>query len=539
MNVKIKKLILYTTFIISIICFFYLIDSWYAKNIALQNNILLKEAKTLYQDQINIRKWNSMYGGVFVKPHQDEEPNPYLKDNTLKVNEKLTLMKINPAFMTRQLSELSNNDGYQFKITGLHPINPENNPNKFELRALKHFEKKKKSLEYYEFDQNNKFYYMGALITTTSCLTCHKNQNYTLGEVSGGISIRLDATQHNMVLKSIQTKVLYAKIFIFVFTSILLLLLNNQLNSNIKLQKEVQKRTSEIESTKDLMQKILDADMSFLFLTDKKNLIFTNKTVLDFAGYSTLEEFNLHFGDISSKFELVDDEDFLKPSDDSKHWIDALYEQQKHKNLKVLIIHNGMKIYFRPHAKKIFSQNKTLYLISFDVITNEYEEIQELEEKASLDHLTGLFNRRKLDEILTQEIQLSNTVNSPLSIIFLDIDHFKKVNDTLGHDVGDIVLIQLADILTSHIRRGDFVARWGGEEFLIALQSTTTKEAGHLAEKVRQAVETFTFEKADKVSISLGVTQLLNGENKNSFIRRVDEALYKAKSGGRNMVVVN
>lgn len=537
MKNKFKRIILYIIFIVSIAGFFQIIDDWYEKNVSIQKNILIEEARTLFTDQINFRKWNSMYGGVYVKPYGDQKPNPYLKDNILKVNDDLTLMKINPAWMTRQLSELLDTKSYQFRIAGLNPLNPKNTPNKFEIKALKNFSKTNK--EYYEFTSSDAFNYMGALVTEASCLNCHSGTGYKLGEISGGISLQLNSKEHNEMIEYIRVKSIYAKILIFIFIGIIALLLYRQIRNTQLLHNEVEKRTIEIESTKELMQKILDADMSFLFLTDKKEVIYTNKTVLDFAGCSTLQDFNLNFGDIASKFETVDDEDFLRANYGKVHWIDYLYEEQKHRNLKVLILYNGIKMYFKPHAKRMHSNGKVLYLISFDVITNEYEEIQALEEKASIDHLTGLFNRAKLDEILTQEMILSNTVNSPLSIIFLDIDNFKKVNDTFGHEVGDTVLVVLSKLLTSAIRRGDFVARWGGEEFIIALQATRKIEAGALAEKIRKKVQEHKFEKAGQITISLGVTQFINGENKKSMIRRVDEALYDAKDSGRNKVVIN
>jgi len=540
MNNSLKHFILYSVFISSIIGLFYIIDKWYDENVALQKNILIKEARTLYQDQINMRKWNSTYGGIYVKPHSGQKANPYLRNNILKVDENLTLIKINPAWMTRQLSELqeeSDTNFYKFKITGLNPINPKNSPNEFEKRALKKFTKTNN--EYYEFTDSKTFKYMGALVTVSSCINCHTDEKYEIGEISGGISIRLNSDEHNAIIESLNLKTTYAKILVFLFLLIIAILLDKQIRNNEDLYRIVKKRTKEIESTRKLMQKILDADISFLFLTDKKEVIYTNKTVLDFAGYSNLDDFNLHFGDIASKFEKVDDEDFLEPSYGDIHWIDFLFEEQKHRNLKVLIMHNSQKVYLKPHVKRMNSDGKILYLVSFDVITNEYNEIQALEEKASIDHLTGLFNRGKLDEILIQEMKLSNTVKSPLSIIFLDIDHFKKVNDTLGHDVGDIVLVILSQILTSIIRKGDYVARWGGEEFFITLQATSKQEAEELAQKIRKKIEEHTFEQAGKITISLGVTEFIHGEDKKSFIRRVDEALYEAKDGGRNMVVVS
>ena len=135
-------------------------------------------------------------------------------------------------------------------------------------------------------------------------------------------------------------------------------------------------------------------------------------------------------------------------------------------------------------------------------------------------------------------MDLSFQTKSPLSLIFLDIDYFKVINDTLGHDVGDIVLIELANIITKTTRQGDFISRWGGEEFMIALQSTDYISASKLAEKLRLKVESYEFIDASKITISLGVTELKNNESKEDFTKRVDEALYEAKHSGRNKVVI-
>ncbi len=538
MNNISKYGLLFSSYFIVSIAMFYVTSLLRDTNIDFQKSILVKQAQTHFKDQINNRKWNAQYGGVYVKPLKDQKPNPYLKGNILKVDDNLTLIKINPAWMTRQLSETLDVKNFHFRITSLNPINKDNTADSFETKALKYIEEKN-VLEYYEITDNKNFRYMGALITRASCIPCHKHQGYKVGDVRGGISITLNTKNYHKVLNYIQNKVLMVRIIIFLLLTSITVLVYKQLRNNEQLYKEVNRRTKEIKSTKKLMQKVLDADRDFLFLTDKVKVIFTNKTVLDFAGYSSVEELNKYFGDIATKFEHVDDEDFLKSSYEETHWIDYLYEEQKNRNLKVLIINNGLKMYFNAHAKKIIIENETLYLISFSIITKEYEEIQALEEKASLDHLTGLLNRGKIDEILTQEMQLSNTVSSPLSIIFLDIDHFKKVNDTLGHEVGDAVLIELSELLSSLTRKGDFVSRWGGEEFLITLQSTTKEEATTLAEKIRKSIASHTFDEAGAITISLGVTQFIHNENKASFIRRVDEALYDAKGGGRNQVVVN
>jgi len=276
-----------------------------------------------------------------------------------------------------------------------------------------------------------------------------------------------------------------------------------------------------------------------MVLTDGSDVIYANKTVLEFSGFSSIAEFKENHTYLSDLFEEVEDnKDFIQTDNDGIYWVEYLKQNQDSKNLKVLVKKDGQDRYFRPHSKEIKTDEKTLYLITFDEITKEYIRIKELEHKASTDNLTKLFNRSKLDDVLEKEMALSQAVSSPLSIVFLDIDHFKQVNDTYGHDVGDRVLIELANIISSTTRASDFVARWGGEEFMITLQSTDTVHASILAEKLRVAVENYSFSIVGKLTISLGVTEYLNNESEESFIKRVDEALYEAKESGRNRVAI-
>ena len=134
-------------------------------------------------------------------------------------------------------------------------------------------------------------------------------------------------------------------------------------------------------------------------------------------------------------------------------------------------------------------------------------------------------------------IDLAQTTLTPLCLIFLDIDHFKTVNDTYGRDIGDYILQELANILLYSVRQGDFVARWGGEEFVITLRSTEITQAEILAEKIRFNVENYNFKNASQQTVSLGVTQYIENETQESLTKRVDEALYEAKNSGRNRVV--
>ena len=166
--------------------------------------------------------------------------------------------------------------------------------------------------------------------------------------------------------------------------------------------------------------------------------------------------------------------------------------------------------------------------------------MRELAESAKTDQLTGLYNRRAFLERLTYETVRSIREKLPVSIILLDVDHFKNVNDAHGHGCGDMALRYMADIMRSTIRLQDTAARWGGEEFILLLPETTLEGAAILAEKLRAVVEGSPFV-CDDVSfgltISLGVHQYDHGESLDANIGRADAMLYQAKQEGRNRVV--
>jgi diguanylate cyclase (GGDEF)-like protein len=160
----------------------------------------------------------------------------------------------------------------------------------------------------------------------------------------------------------------------------------------------------------------------------------------------------------------------------------------------------------------------------------------ELTRLSSTDALTQIYNRVKLDAVLSEEVARATRYQSPFSIILLDIDHFKKVNDTHGHLIGDAVLVRVANILREHIRKSDTLGRWGGEEFLLVLPETDLDNACLLAEKLRQAFEAEDFPLVGHKTCSFGIATYDPGDTVSCLVERADQALYEAKHAGRNRV---
>ena len=179
-----------------------------------------------------------------------------------------------------------------------------------------------------------------------------------------------------------------------------------------------------------------------------------------------------------------------------------------------------------------------VFLVGFGVDLSERRRLElELERQASHDRLTGLYNRWKFEEALNLETERARRYGTEFSLVMFDIDWFKEVNDTYGHDVGDAVLRKMAAVVGQQIRRTDILARWGGEEFMILLSETGLDHATRLAEATRIRVAQADFPGPGRLTISLGVTEYLRGETISTLLKRVDNAMYQAKQRGRDCTV--
>jgi diguanylate cyclase (GGDEF)-like protein len=161
-----------------------------------------------------------------------------------------------------------------------------------------------------------------------------------------------------------------------------------------------------------------------------------------------------------------------------------------------------------------------------------------LEEKSKTDSLTGAFNREGIKDALKAGLAARRQTQSPMSLLIIDIDHFKSINDTHGHLAGDKILAQLSALVKANVRTGDSFARWGGEEFIVACSATSEAEGAALANKLRRLIERYDFENAIPVTVSIGVSALKPKDSLEELFARADRALYSAKNRGRNRVVV-
>ena len=428
---KNKNFLIYFT--VTVIFFFTLFILKYINDTrndyqAISEKILYEQASTLFKNIVTLRKWNSDHGAIYVKAYNGIQPNPYLKDNHTYTKDNELLIKINPAWMTRQISELSNKkEKYYFKITSLQPINPNNAPDNFEKTALENM-KRNKSKEVYTSLENDKFNFMGALKVEQSCLECHTTQGYSVGDTMGGlrVSIPIDNYLHNMEIVDSKTELLY---LITILTSIVFILL----------------------------------------------ITYT---------------------------------------------VNSIYVRE----LNILKLNKTLEVKVNQRTKELKNANKKLLEIS------------------SVDFLTNIPNRRYFFEVGNKSFHLAKREKHPLSIIYIDIDHFKSINDNYGHNIGDEILKLVSSKMNKLIRKSDILARTGGEEFTILLNNTDKENAFILAEKLRTTIENSCYRDKEfeiQVTISLGISELQNDDEElDSIISRADKALYRAKNESRNKTVI-
>jgi len=176
-------------------------------------------------------------------------------------------------------------------------------------------------------------------------------------------------------------------------------------------------------------------------------------------------------------------------------------------------------------------------VLSYTAIYNDITDKKRIEMLSVTDPLTKLFNRQKFDDVCRGMLMRRHwTKEHTFGLIIIDVDHFKKVNDTYGHQAGDTVLIGVSDTLSQTIRTGDILARWGGEEFVVLVPDVDKGKVIYAAEKLRHAIEKMEIPGVGKISASFGVTVFIAGDTQESMLHRSDSALYRAKENGRNRV---
>lgn len=285
----------------------------------------------------------------------------------------------------------------------------------------------------------------------------------------------------------------------------------------------------QLQRSREIFRKIFNKTPMGMCITDEQGYFESvNPAYLELYGYDSEEVIGNHFTMVvpeEHRLELSNLHDtFIREGTEIRGRWDVVDK-------------NGTTKSVLADAARIIGHDNRPRKVTFVIdITREREYENHLKRMALTDPLTRLFNRRHFFKEMKRERERSQRYESAFSVAMFDIDHFKKVNDTYGHDTGDEVLKQIARIMNETLRDPDTICRYGGEEFIVLMPDTKLSEARSAAERVRQSVESSDFPKGMKITISGGISQYRQGTI-SDFINEVDKLMYTAKEKGRNRII--
>lgn len=490
----------------------------------------LVTAKSHFEKDIIIRKWAASHGGVYAPQSAKYPPNPYLahiKDRDINTTSGKKLTLVNPAYMTRQIYELaSSNAKVHGHITSLHPIRQENKPDEWEAKVLRKFNKD--IVQYYQIvdsDDKKIFRFMGALYTEKACLACHEQQGYKLGDIRGGISISFSYKPFLEVQnKKIAVETL-TYFIIWMFGAFGILISKIKIRDYIKLNTSLSLESHSLQIRDTLLENLGEG----VYGIDTDGcIIFVNDAACNILGYTKAEmigrkHFNLF---------VLNEKSPLRIRKQIEHTL---------KGEDVFSLKCGRCTDVEFVSTLMSSSFICGRVIAFQDITKRLELTQELYNLATRDPLTNILNRRKFDEALISLFLKYKRNLHFISIIIFDIDFFKVVNDTYGHQAGDLVLKEITAFIKEKIRDYDGFYRIGGEEFCLILEDMDESASFELAERIRKGVENLKILSQNDViniTISAGISSFEQADlTHEDVISRADNALYEAKGSGRNRIV--
>ncbi len=293
-------------------------------------------------------------------------------------------------------------------------------------------------------------------------------------------------------------------------------------------------RKKSIEKERLYFRQIIDSSSDILIVTNTLHPLDANRHFFEFFDtYESLAAFDAINGCVCNLFEK--EEGFVAKDMGEQNWVEYIMSRPKEQH-KVKILYNNIPHIFSIRLRLLHEDREDIYTVVLTDITQAEAYREKLEKISQTDTLTGIGNRYLFKNSLQNEINRASRYGQLVSVLMFDIDHFKKVNDTYGHDIGDNVLIEITQAILPLLRQSDVFCRYGGEEFIIILPQVALNEARITAERIRHHIELLIIEPLERITISIGVTQWQKGESIDALLKRVDNALYLSKHEGRNRV---
>ncbi len=511
-----------------------------------QNLIILNESETLSKFVLAFRK---TYQDIFIREHivVDKKNINFLPVKTIPEISKRFSKSLNGDISIRTVSD--------------RPRNINNMANDFEIAKIEYFRNNPNKKDNF-IQKDDGFYYTKPLYIEKSCLKCHgkrenaipsirykydKAYDYVLGDIRGLVSIKIKnrdtfkAMYSNFIITTVYTLLLYM-IFIIIIYSLIKKIANKEKQYVDNLEININNKVDEIRKQKEAFEMLFEKSSDGITIMYKNKFIQCNDKIVKLLKFESKEEL-LGQTPLSLSPELQPDG--RKSIEKSKEMID-------------IAIKEGWNNFEWLHRKAnddtfmaeitltslVLDGKDVIYVVWKDISYKKESDNKLLEQKEILHHqathdaLTGLPNRVLFTDRLKHGIEVAKRKNSKLAVLFIDLDHFKTINDSLGHQIGDKVLILVTERLRSKVRKEDTVARLGGDEFTIVMEDLNTiQDVSILSKKVLDTlskpmyIDTHTL----YVSCSIGISLYpQDGMDSMHMLKYADAAMYKAKDEGKN-----
>ena len=499
------------------------------------------------------RLWNARQGSVYVEQGHGTDPNPYLdvpeRDPVTVSGKRLTML--NPAYMTRQLAgTIFEQTGIRIHITSNNPINPGNRSDSWERWALESFQTGE-NREVAEIIANGSssrvMRYIAPLVAKPPCLDCHAKQGYKVGDVRGGISVTFPMEQIEKSLAGQRQLIWVSHLSIWGVVYLILWWGIRQLRASwaelrsakegqeaLVLQRtvELRREIDERRHAESHLRHMLNASGSGIFGIDGNGCCsFCNPVALHLLGYTHLSDM---LGDQIQNTAFRHDEALARrilsaSGDASIHEEDVLFSRADGSTLPVEFT-----------LETVLVEGEVMgRVITFNDISERKKQHDRIWRQANYDALTGLANRNYLETRLHRMIRVEALEGEHFALLFLDLDGFKEVNDTWGHEAGDEVLRDVARRMESCVRESDLAARLGGDEFIVLLHHVTGRgNVTTVADKLlARLAQPYLLADGGEAHLSASIGIAFYPEDAmdcDTLLRHADAAMYAAKQAGKN-----
>jgi len=520
----------------------------YQRTIQTQQLIVQNESKVLAQF---VTAFRQTYQDVFLR-HGIE-----ITDKTIHLFPIKTIKEISDRF-----SELLKGE-VVIRTVSDRPRNPKNKANAIEMEMIDYFRKHPNEKErFIEIEKEGAYFYSKPLYIKQSCLKCHgkkeetlpsiqkkydKAYGYKLGELRGVMSIVIkEHSFYDVLYVDFRNTVMTTLGMYLLFLAVIYFLFQKMRERDAKyaetLEHEIEKKTSEVQKQKDTFQTLFEKASDGILIMGDEEVIECNEQAVKMFGYTSKEEL-MHISPRALSPKFQPDGNFS--SEKIKEMV-ALARREKGYQFEWLNQKKSGETFFSEVTLTpiILNEEDVLHIVIRDISEKKKAEKKLIEQKNFLhyqahhDELTGLPNRTLFNDRLEHGIEMCKRQGSLLALLFIDLDHFKQINDSLGHQVGDKVLKIVAERLKSQLRREDTLARLGGDEFTIIIEDLKhIQNTQKLAENIQQMmaqpmhIDGHTL----YITCSIGISIFPQDDTEpDNLIKYADAAMYRAKEEGRN-----